>query len=72
MTDEAVDEKELQHVFDRFYRTDLSRTSQNGGHGIGLSIAKAIACAHGGSILAETKSGHNFCISVSIPCSRCT
>ena len=69
-TDEPVDEKELQHVFDRFYRTDLSRSSQTGGYGIGLSIAKAIACAHGGSILAATKGGNDFCITVSIPCSR--
>jgi signal transduction histidine kinase len=67
-TDEQIDEKELQQVFDRFYRTDLSRNSQTGGHGIGLSIAKAIACAHGGSITAAAKNGHEFSITVSIPC----
>lgn len=68
-TDEPVDEKELQHVFDRFYRTDQSRNSQTGGHGIGLSIAKAAACAHGGSISAASRNGHDFCVTVSIPCS---
>lgn len=39
-------------LFDRFYRPDASRTSNTGGHGIGLSIAKRIVTLHGGSIEA--------------------
>ena len=54
---------QLSHVFDRFYRSDPSRNSQTGGHGIGLSIAKAIVSAHGGKISAQTKDGHSFLIS---------
>ncbi|MCR5782819.1 MAG: ATP-binding protein, partial [Clostridia bacterium] len=64
---DIIDEKTLPRVFDRFYRTDESRNSQTGGHGIGLSIAKAIADAHGGEISASTTDGHDFCVSVSLP-----
>ncbi len=64
---DTVDEKTLPHVFDRFYRTDASRNSQTGGHGIGLSIAKAIVDAHGGNISASTTDGRDFCVSVSLP-----
>ena len=66
-TADRVDEKDLQHVFDRFYRTDLSRNSSTGGHGIGLSIAQAIAFSHGGGITASTKTGQDFCITVTLP-----
>ena len=64
---EPVNEKDLPHVFDRFYRTDASRNSQTGGHGIGLSIAKAIADAHGGSIAASTADGSDFRVTVNLP-----
>lgn len=57
----------LSHVFDRFYRTDSSRNSETGGHGIGLSMAKAIVDAHGGKISAYTTNGHDFIISAGIP-----
>ena len=69
-TDDPINEKELQHVFDRFYRSDLSRNSQTGGHGIGLSIAKAIVCAHGGNITASNKTGNAFLITVTLPYCR--
>ncbi len=66
-TKEAVKGDDLQNVFDRFYRSDTSRNSETGGHGIGLSIAKAIVEAHGGSIAASTKTGNDFTITVNLP-----
>lgn len=49
-------EENLDKLFDRFYRGDVSR-SQNGGYGIGLSIAKSIAEAHQADISAEYENG---------------
>ncbi len=43
---------DLDRLFDRFYRADTSRNSKTGGSGVGLSVAKAIVEAHGGTIKA--------------------
>jgi len=48
----------LAHVFDRFYRVDISRARATGGAGLGLTIAKQLVEAHGGSIRAESVVGH--------------
>ena len=53
-------EKELpdtKRMFDRFYRSDSSRSSKTGGQGIGLSIAKKIVDSHKGSITAKAEDG---------------
>ena len=51
---EGIDPQALPHVFDRFYRTDPSRTRETGGSGLGLAIVKAFIEAQGGSITAAS------------------
>ena len=53
----GIAEKDLPHIFDRFYRADASRNSSTGGSGIGLSIVKKIIEDHGGRIWATSKEG---------------
>lgn len=49
-----IPEKDLEHVFERFYRVEGSRSSETGGTGLGLAIAKSIIQMHGGTV--EVKS----------------
>ena len=49
--------KDLPYIFDRFYRTDVSRNSSKGGSGIGLSIVKKIIEDHGGKVWATSRLG---------------
>jgi heavy metal sensor kinase len=48
---------DLPHIFERFYRADKSRSRDSGGAGLGLSLAKWIAGAHGGEIFVESAIG---------------
>lgn len=54
-TGRPIPEKDLEHVWDVFYKVDKARTRRYGGHGIGLSIVKQIAELHGGQVAVENK-----------------
>ena len=64
---ENLDSEKLPFLFDRFYRMDQSRNSGTGGHGIGLSIAKAIVLAHRGKIAASYQDGKSLTVTVTFP-----
>ena len=53
-TGEGISPDDLPHVFDRLFRADPSRTRTTGGAGLGLTIARQLVEAHGGSIRAES------------------
>ncbi len=52
-TCDSIPSGNLDRLFDRFYRADSSRARESGGYGIGLSVARAIATSHGGTIEAK-------------------
>ena len=58
----GIEAKDLGKIFERFYRTDASRNSSQGGSGIGLSIVKKIIEDHGGYIWATSKVGEGTCM----------
>ncbi|MDO4468932.1 MAG: HAMP domain-containing sensor histidine kinase [Bacillota bacterium] len=66
-TTEFISKKEIAHLFERFYRTDKSRNSQTGGHGIGLSIAATTVRAHKGKISAITEDEKSLKITAVFP-----
>jgi two-component system sensor histidine kinase CiaH len=66
-TEKELNKEQLSYVFDRFYRMDDSRNSETGGHGIGLSVAKAIITAHGGKITVSTKGSKTFLVTALFP-----
>ena len=64
----GIEEKDIPHVFDRFYRSDLARSKSNvGGYGLGLSIAKKIVELHSGSIHIESTVNFGTTVTVWLP-----
>ena len=58
----GIPAKDLPNIFERFFRSDASRNSAQGGSGIGLSIVKKIIEDHGGYIWATSKEGEGTCM----------
>ena len=64
----GIDAADLPHIFDRFYRTDQSRSRGIGGTGLGLAITRAIVDAHGGTIAAASPGpGQGVTVSIRLP-----
>lgn len=63
----GIPEDKLAHIFDRFYRIDTERTKDFMSTGLGLSIAKELAEAHGGGITVTSVEGEGTCFTVILP-----
>ena len=65
----GIEPSALDHVFDRFYRADSSRTkvTDSEGFGLGLSIAKMIADVHNGTITIMSQPGHGTTVTILLP-----
>lgn len=66
-TAEHVEKGSADRLFDRFYRADASRSSETGGFGLGLSIAKAVTEAHKGKIHAFSTDGSSLTVEAVFP-----
>lgn len=64
----GIPEEEIRCLFERFYRTDKSRTQSSGGLGLGLSIAKTIVDLHAGNIFIKSELGKGACVKIELPC----
>lgn len=64
----GISEEHINKLFDRFYRSDSSRTRKYGGAGLGLAITKSILEIHGGTIRIESVEGEGSVFFVWLPC----
>jgi signal transduction histidine kinase len=64
-TGTGIAEKDLPHIFERFFKVDKGRTGQ--GYGLGLNLSSAIVAMHGGSIVADSAVGEGTTFSITLP-----
>ena len=64
---DGIAKDEIPHIFDRFYKTDKSRSREKGGAGLGLHIVRSIVNLHGGDIVVRSVEGEYCEFVFSIP-----
>lgn len=63
----GIPEKDLAHIFERFYRADEARSHETGGSGLGLAIARWVVEMHHGSISVDSTLGQGSIFSINLP-----
>ena len=63
----GVPERDIERVFERFYRVDRARTRETGGTGLGLSIVRNVVLAHGGQVDLSSTEGNGTTVLVRLP-----
>ncbi|MFV0458336.1 MAG: sensor histidine kinase [Actinomycetales bacterium] len=72
-TGEGIAAEQLPHIFERFYRGDTARDRDQAGSGIGLTIARSLANAHGGRLTAHSDgAGHGATLTLTLPATTST
>ena len=63
----GIPARDVERVFERFYRVDHARSRQTGGTGLGLAIVRHVAVNHGGEVLVESRLGEGSTFTLRLP-----
>lgn len=63
----GIPRRDLERIFERFYRVDRARSRETGGTGLGLAIVRHVASNHGGEVSVESREGEGTTFTLSIP-----
>ena len=67
----GIPTRDLERIFERFYRVDKARSRATGGTGLGLSIVRHVAQVHGGEVAVESTEGDGSTFRLTLPVARC-
>ena len=66
----GIPAKDLERIFERFYRVDPGRARETGGTGLGLSIVRHVAQNHGGTVLVDSREGEGSTFTLELPANQ--